>query len=62
MDGVLAGLGFGTLFVALSRVSEDAGLLPLALNQAVAGVAIVAVAAAVGSRGCRGSPGQRSAW
>ncbi len=44
MDGVLAGLGFGTLFVALSRVSEDSGLLPLALNQAVAGVAIVAVA------------------
>ena len=31
---MLAGLGFGTLFVALSRVSEDAGLLPLALNQA----------------------------
>ncbi len=43
-DGVLAGLGFGTLFVALSRVSDDAGLLPLALNQAVAGVLIVAVA------------------
>lgn len=47
MDGVLAGLGFGTLFVALSRVSEDSGLLPLALNQAVAGVAIIVVAAAV---------------
>jgi drug/metabolite transporter (DMT)-like permease len=46
-DGVLAGLGFGTLFVALSRVSEDAGLLPLALNQAVGGVVIVAVAVAL---------------
>jgi drug/metabolite transporter (DMT)-like permease len=44
VDGVLAGLGFGTLFVALSRVSEDAGLLPLALNQAAGGVVIVAVA------------------
>jgi drug/metabolite transporter (DMT)-like permease len=44
LDGVLAGLGFGTLFVALSRVSEDAGLLPLALNQAAGGVVIVAVA------------------
>jgi drug/metabolite transporter (DMT)-like permease len=47
MDGVLAGLGFGTLFVALSRVSEDAGLLPLALNQAAGGVVIVAVAVLV---------------
>ena len=46
-DGVLAGLGFGTLFVALSRVSEDAGLLPLALNQAAGGVVIVAVAVAL---------------
>jgi drug/metabolite transporter (DMT)-like permease len=47
VDGLLAGLGFGGLFVALSRVGDDAGLLPLALNQAVAGVAIVAVAAAL---------------
>ncbi len=47
LDGVLAGLGFGTLFVALSRVSEDAGLLPLAVNQAVGGVVIVAVAVAM---------------
>ena len=48
-DGVLAGVGFGGLFVALSRVGEDAGLLPLALNQAVAGVAIVGVATALGA-------------
>jgi drug/metabolite transporter (DMT)-like permease len=47
VDGVLAGIGFGTLFVALSRVSEDAGLLPLAVNQAVGGVVIVAVAVAL---------------
>lgn len=44
LDGVLAGLGFGALFVALSRVGDGAGLLPLALNQAVAGVAIICVA------------------
>ena len=47
LDGVLAGLGFGTLFVALSRVSEDAGLLPLAVNQAAGGVVVVAVAIAL---------------
>ncbi len=47
VDGVVAGLGFGTLFVALSRVSEDAGLFPLAVNQAAGGVVIVAVAVAL---------------
>jgi drug/metabolite transporter (DMT)-like permease len=47
LDGVLAGLGFGSLFVALSRVSDDAGLLPLAVNQAAGGVVIVAVAVAL---------------
>ena len=44
VDGALAGLGFGFLFVALSRVTEDAGLLPLAVNQVVAMVVIVLVA------------------
>jgi len=44
MDGVVAGLGFGTLFVALSQVSEGAGLLPLALNQAVGGLTIISMA------------------
>ena len=43
-DGVLAGLGFGTLFASLGQIPESAGLLPLALNQAVAGVVIIAVA------------------
>jgi uncharacterized membrane protein len=46
-DGVLAGLGFGTLFAALGQVPESAGLLPLALNQVVAGVVIIAVALAL---------------
>jgi drug/metabolite transporter (DMT)-like permease len=44
MDGTLAGLGFGFLFVALSQVSDEAGILPLAVNQVVAGAAIVAIA------------------
>ena len=36
VDGILAGLGFGFLFVALAQIAEDAGLLPLAVNQVVA--------------------------
>jgi drug/metabolite transporter (DMT)-like permease len=44
VDGLLAGLGFGTLFAALAQIPEEAGLLPLALNQLVAGAAIVLVA------------------
>lgn len=43
-DGVVAGLGFGTLFAALGQIPESAGLLPLALNQAVAGAVIITVA------------------
>jgi drug/metabolite transporter (DMT)-like permease len=44
LDGVLAGLGFGTLFAALAQVPAEAGFLPLALNQLIAGGAIIAVA------------------
>ena len=47
LDGVLAGLGFGTLFAALGQVPDSAGLLPLAVNQIVAAVAIVALAVAL---------------
>ncbi len=43
-DGVLAGLGFGTLFAALAQIDEEAGFFPLALNQLVAGAAIIVVA------------------
>lgn len=46
-DGVLAGLGFGTLFAALAQIPEEAGFLPLALNQLVAAAAIVGVALAL---------------
>jgi drug/metabolite transporter (DMT)-like permease len=44
VDGGLAGLGFGLLFVALAQLSDEAGLLPLALNQLVAAAVIVLVA------------------
>ncbi|MCD4527309.1 DMT family transporter [Nocardioides sp. cx-173] len=43
-DGVLAGVGFGTLFSALAQIPESAGLVPLALNQLVAAAVIVLVA------------------
>jgi drug/metabolite transporter (DMT)-like permease len=46
-DGILAGLGFGTLFAALAQIPKEAGWLPLAVNQLVAGAAIVAVAVAL---------------
>jgi drug/metabolite transporter (DMT)-like permease len=46
-DGILAGLGFGTLFAALGQIPEEAGLLPLALNQVVGGITIVVVATAL---------------
>lgn len=42
LDGVLAGAGFGLLFVALAQTSDDAQLLPLAVNQLTA-AALVAV-------------------
>jgi drug/metabolite transporter (DMT)-like permease len=47
LDGVLGGVGFGTLFSALAQVPEEAGLVPLALNQLVAAVVVVLVASAL---------------
>jgi len=44
LDGVLAGLGFGTLFASLAQIPESAGFAPLALNQLVATVVIVVAA------------------
>ena len=44
VDGVLAGLGFGTLFAALAQIPEESGFLPLAANQLVA-MAVIAVVA-----------------
>lgn len=47
VDGLLAGVGFGVLFVALGQVGDDAGLWPLALANAVAMFAVVSVAVAL---------------
>ncbi|MGH3348638.1 MAG: EamA family transporter [Nocardioides sp.] len=44
LDGVLAGLGFGTLFASLAQIPESAGFAPLALNQLVAALIIVVAA------------------
>ena len=44
VDGLLAGLGFGLLFVALGQVPDDAGFWPLAASQAAALVTICAIA------------------
>jgi drug/metabolite transporter (DMT)-like permease len=49
LDGVLAGLGFGVMFIALGRVSEGAGLWPLASAQAASVVAVAALATALGA-------------
>jgi len=46
-DGVLSGLGFGLLFAALGQVPASAGLLPLALAQAVSVPAVIALAMAL---------------
>ncbi len=44
VDGALAGLGFGFLFVAFGQISDDAGLGPLVGGQVVAAAVIVVVA------------------
>ncbi len=43
-DGVVAGLGFGSLFAALAQIPDAAGFLPLALNQLVAAAVVVLAA------------------
>jgi drug/metabolite transporter (DMT)-like permease len=47
VDGLLGGLGFGVLFVALGQIPQTAGTLPLALNQLTGAFVTVAVATAV---------------
>jgi len=44
LDGVLAGVGFGLMFIALGRTTDDAGLAPLALMYLCSTVSVVAVA------------------
>jgi drug/metabolite transporter (DMT)-like permease len=49
-DGIRAGAAFGLMFTALSRLSEDAGLWPIALSQAVSVLAVVFLALLYGGR------------
>lgn len=44
VDGVLAGLGFGFMFVMLGQVGSDANLLPLGLTQGTSVVGIIITA------------------
>ncbi|WP_432478633.1 EamA family transporter [Nocardioides sp. GXQ0305] len=44
VDGVWAGLGFGSLFAALGQIPDSAGFFPLALNQMVAAAVVVLAA------------------
>ncbi|MCW2839062.1 MAG: EamA family transporter [Aeromicrobium sp.] len=45
IDGVLAGLGFGLLFVFFGQIGDDAGLGPLALSQLTSVFAVIVTAA-----------------
>ena len=47
IDGILAGLGFGLLFVFIGQMSDDAGLMPLALAQAFAVLGVIGLAIAL---------------
>lgn len=44
IDGILAGLGFGLLFALVGQMSDDAGMMPLAVAQAFAVAAVVMTA------------------
>lgn len=59
LDGVLAGLGFGMLFVGLGQVGGDAGLLPVALAQLTSVLGVVLTATVLHQGWV---PRQRGAW
>jgi drug/metabolite transporter (DMT)-like permease len=48
LDGVLAGLGFGLLFVALGQVPDGAGFWPVMATQVVSCLAVAAAALLLG--------------
>lgn len=59
VDGVLAGVGFGTLFVFLGQVGNDAGLFPLATSQVTSVLAVIATATVLRQTWV---PRSRGAW
>jgi drug/metabolite transporter (DMT)-like permease len=44
VDGVIAGLGFGAMFACIGQMSDDTGLMPLAVTQGVSVLAVIASA------------------
>jgi drug/metabolite transporter (DMT)-like permease len=46
-DGIVAGLGFGFLFVSLGQVPDGAGLLPAGIGMAASVFVVIALAAAL---------------
>ncbi|WP_179277565.1 DMT family transporter [Actinoplanes regularis] len=58
-DGALSGLGFGVLFTAVGQIPASAGLLPLAIQNAAAGLVTVAAALALRQSWL---PSTRRAW
>ena len=48
LDGAIAGVGFGVLFIALAQISADAGLLPLAANQLIGAILTMVAATSLG--------------
>ena len=63
VDGAIAGVGFGILFIALAQISDGAGLLPLAANQLSGAILTILAATSLGQpwRPCRGVLGWGSA-
>jgi drug/metabolite transporter (DMT)-like permease len=59
LDGVVAGHGFGLLFVAIGQVPEESGFWPVAVNQVVS---FVAVAVAAWLLGGNAVPRRRGDW
>lgn len=61
-DGLLAGLGFGTMFSLLGQVPAGAGLAPVTLTQLASTATAVALALAFGERWWPDRPSLRAAW
>lgn len=63
VDGAIAGVGFGVLFIALAQISDNAGVLPLAANQLIGAILTMVAATSLGQpwRPCRGVVGWGSA-
>jgi drug/metabolite transporter (DMT)-like permease len=50
VDGAVAGVGFGTLFIALAQITDGAGVLPLAANQLIGAILTIVAATSLRQR------------